>query len=425
MFNSISYNTEMHRLELELSQMFELSEEEEASLGPLPKSLPLQEGSVPNICFSEESLMQRIWSGESQVNSISDNISDRTDENLEDKSTAETLRMIQQRFSFGNAALPSDENSNSLQNRARIVQLEEEIQKTKELIKQKETAIDQELNDMRSIIESFSTIAESTDEEALLPQSLTERLVQHQKEQTSVMQVSDKALLMIEQDLLALGEKHCELEELSDEVELIQKEAFDLNKELIKVNQLAIERNLEEERKRREEIALQEQVTTLTATFSELRADQVEIGDGINELAERQFEVENQYEEMQVRRDLEYPHLYATVNLGNQLNRISSQMREIPGFVRAASIFLWENFTHIAWKTVELISNLGRAIFRMVGEACSYVIQKAEEIVFGWVSIPALVAMGAASLSLSQITGSPLAFGATAVSGYFLLRRLF
>lgn len=427
MVSSMSYKSEMHRLELELCQMFELSEEEEASLGPQSQNHPVQEidsASVP--CVSEDFLMQRIWGGETQVNWSG---SDRLDENLEDKRTTAALKLIQQRFSIGNESLSSDEDSVVLQNRVRIIQLEEGIQKTKDLINQQEVVIAEELNDTSNINESLPTITESVDEDVLLSKSLEERLIQHQKEQITLMQFADEALQKSEKDFLVLDEQHCKLEELNDEVKSIKEELSDCNNELSAINQRTVELNEAKERKRREKIALQEQVTTLTEAFSDIRADQEEIDDGINELAERQSEVDKQYEEIQEQRNLEYPHLYATANLGNQLNRISShvntQVRAIPGFVKETSIFLWESFTRIAWKTIEIISNLGREIFQMTMKVCSYVIQKGEEIVVGWVSTPALVAMGAVSLSLLQTTGSPLAFGATAVSGYFLLRRLF
>ncbi|CUI18185.1 putative membrane protein (plasmid) [Candidatus Protochlamydia naegleriophila] len=384
-------------------------------------------------------LMQRIWDGAAQVSHI--NLSNR-EEDLDDKSSAEALRII--RLRFGDEILPfSDEKFEAFQNR---INLEAAIQ------------LEADRAQIEASINNESTFSIPDFESGSL--NMKDRLLEIRREQDSVMQQYHEVLQRSEQDMLLLDKHQSELQELHVEVELTQSLAQELNEDLKTINQKVDEIILTDE-------AIQEQIGDVRRVASQIELEQVDLSNELHALTEELIVIEERYESIKRQEPLEYPHHHVISNLENALTEISTnvntqiqetlhnvsetlpsfqglqetistfqgQVKELPFLIkdtimgtikesfREAAAFLWENFTNLGWNTIEVISNIGKTILQYPLAACSYILRNVSAV-SDRINLP-LAVLGILSGCAFLMTGTPFTFGVTAVVGYLFIKGMF
>lgn len=106
-----------------------------------------------------------------------------------------------------------------------------------------------------------------------------------------------------------------------------------------------------------------------------------------------------------------------------QIKDLPSQIRDtIKESMKEAAAFLWSHFTNMVWEVIEAISNIGKTILQSPEIAYSYLVRKLS-VAVERTDFP-LAVLGILSGCAFVATGTPFTFGATAVAGYFFIRRL-
>lgn len=106
----------------------------------------------------------------------------------------------------------------------------------------------------------------------------------------------------------------------------------------------------------------------------------------------------------------------------NQGNKRPSQIKNVfTDSMREAASFLWNQFTNIAWNTIEAITNIWKAISHFPKMASSYLSRKLS-VVTDRTNF-SLAIPGIPSGRTSTAVGVSFAFGVTVVAGYFLIKR--
>lgn len=116
----------------------------------------------------------------------------------------------------------------------------------------------------------------------------------------------------------------------------------------------------------------------------------------------------------EMQRALEHNH-----NQGNQ--RPSQINNVIKDSMREAASFLWNQFTNIAWNTIEAISNIWKSILHFPKMASSYLSRKLSVVTDR--THFSLAIPGIPSGRTSTAVGVSFTFGVTIVAGYFLIKR--
>lgn len=106
-----------------------------------------------------------------------------------------------------------------------------------------------------------------------------------------------------------------------------------------------------------------------------------------------------------------------------QIKDLPSQIKDtIKESMKEAAAFLWSHFTNMVWDVIEAISNIGKTILQSPKIVYSNLVRKLS-VVVERTDFP-LAVLGILSGCAFVATGTPFTFGATAVAGYFFIRRL-